>query len=388
MEFTKIFKELRQVFTLNRHEISLAGTSAVFRLMPFTSRSNPIPFTRTGIYNGLNGHIYAAEDKAVAENVDFSYPVYIPNSTSKYGKAIVLLHGLNERSWHKYLPWAQYLGEQTQRPVILFPIAFHMNRSPEDWANPRAMMPLINSRKAIEGINMTTFANIALSQRLSDDPLRFFTSGKQSADDIVQLLNSIKQGEIPFLEKDAQIDFFSYSIGAFLAQILFLANPKDLLNSSKLFIFSGGGLFSEMRGTSRLIMDSKAYSSLRKYYLHDFPIELKVKSPFSSFVKGGALGEAFLAMIAAENNQFFREHKFQRMRDRIRVVALTKDSVIPVASAKEVFACVRNQNLVTELDFPYEYTHENPFPVFDNDKSIEVDRAFETVFSQAASFLN
>ncbi|MDX9846054.1 MAG: DUF6051 family protein [Tenuifilaceae bacterium] len=388
MEFTKIFKELRQVFALNRDEIAIAGTSAMFRLMPFASHSNPIPFTRTGIYNGLNGHVYAAEDIAVVENVNFSYPVYIPNSSNKYSKAIILLHGLNERSWHKYLPWAQYLGNHTQRPVILFPIAFHMNRSPESWANPREMMPLINSRKIIEGISMTTFANIALSQRLSDDPLRFFTSGKQSADDLVQLLSSIKGGELPFLHKDSQLDFFSYSIGAFLAQILFLANPNELLSSSKLFIFSGGGLFSEMRGTSRLIMDSKAYSSLRKYYLHDFPIELKVKSPFSSFVKGGALGEAFLAMISSENNQFFREHKFQRMRDRIRVLALTKDTVIPAASAKEVFACVRNQKVVTELDFPYEYTHENPFPVFDNAKRLEVDRAFETVFSQAASFLN
>lgn len=388
MEFTKTFKELRQVFALNRGDITLAGTSAMFRLMPFTSHSNPIPFTRTGIYNGLNGHVYAAEDMAVAENVDFSYPVYIPNSSSNYRKAIVLLHGLNERSWHKYLPWAQYLGDQTQRPVILFPIAFHMNRSPESWANPREMMPLINSRKANQGISMTTFANIALSQRLSDDPLRFFTSGKQSADDLVQLLSSIKGGELPFLHKDSQVDFFSYSIGAFLAQILFLANPNELLSNSKLFIFSGGGLFSEMRGTSRLIMDSKAYSSLHKYYLHDFPIELKVKSPFSSFVKSGALGEAFLAMIAAENNQFYREHKLQRMRDRITVVTLSKDSVIPAASAKEVFACVGNPNVVTELDFPFEYSHENPLPIFDNPKSLEVDKAFAEVFSRAASFLN
>jgi pimeloyl-ACP methyl ester carboxylesterase len=388
MEFTRTYNELKGMFSLSNGNTCLKDHSGIFKPVPFESSSNPIPFNRTGIYNGVNGNIYAAEDRAIAENVKFNYPVYIPNTASTYGKAIILLHGLNERSWHKYLPWAKYLGDKTSRPVILFPLAFHMNRSPESWANPRQMMSLLNKRKSLDGLQMATFANIALSQRLSDDPLRFFTSGKQSADDIVKLLGDIKEGAIPFLKKDAQVDFFSYSIGAFLAQILFLANPNDLLSTSRLFVFCGGTLFDQMRGTSRLIMDSHAYSSLRRYYLHDFPIELKFRSPFSSYVRGGVLGESFMAMIAEESNQAFREHRFQQLRNRLRVVALRKDLVMPAAAVKRALTCIRGDSVFTELDFPFDYTHENPFPIYRNDKSADVDKAFESVFSMATEFLS
>jgi len=387
MEFTKTYNYLKGIFSLSNGETTLEGDSGIFKTMPFVSDSNPIPFNRTGIYNGVKGHTYAAEDATIAENIQFSYPVYIPAGGEQYAKAIILLHGLNERSWHKYLPWAKYLGDKTNRPVILFPLAFHMNRSPEQWANPRQMMPLLNSRKKLEGVQMATFANIALSQRLSDDPLRFFTSGKQSADDIVKLLGEIKEGAIPFLQKDAHIDFFSYSIGSFLSQILFLANPNDLLSTAKLFIFCGGALFDQMRGTSRLIMDSYAYSSLRRYYLHDFPIELKFRSPFSSYVRGGVLGEAFIAMISEESNRSFREHRFQQLRNQLRVVALRKDSVMSAAAVKQAFACTRSDSVYTELDFPFDYTHENPFPIYPNDKSADVDKAFEEVFAMATEFL-
>jgi hypothetical protein len=386
MEFTKTYGKLKGLFSFDKDIFSIEDETGFFRLMPFTSSSSPIPFTRTGIYDGVNGHIFAAEDSIIAENMQFTYPVYFPSSNKKFGKAIVLLHGLNERSWQKYLPWAQFLGERTGRPVILFPLAFHMNRSPASWANPRKMMSLLNSRKMLDGLSMSTFANIALSQRLSDDPLRFFTSGKQSADDLLNLLTDIKDGAVPYLEKGAQIDFFSYSIGSFLAQILFLANPNNLVSSSRLFIFCGGTLFDQMRGTSRLIMDSYAYAALRKYYLKDFLIELKTKSPFSSFVRGGIWGEAFMAMISDENNKFYREFRFQQLKKQLRVVTLKNDAVMPSAAVKNSLACVSNDSIVTELNFPFNYTHENPFPIYTESASTDVDKSFNEVFSIASDF--
>jgi hypothetical protein len=238
----------------------------------------------------------------------------------------------------------------------------------------------------LDGLSMSTFANIALSQRLSDDPLRFFTSGKQSADDLLNLLTDIKDGAVPYLEKGAQIDFFSYSIGSFLAQILFLANPNNLVSSSRLFIFCGGTLFDQMRGTSRLIMDSYAYAALRKYYLKDFLIELKTKSPFSSFVRGGIWGEAFMAMISDENNKFYREFRFQQLKKQLRVVTLKNDAVMPSAAVKNSLACVSNDSIVTELNFPFNYTHENPFPIYTESASTDVDKSFNEVFSIASDF--
>ena len=44
-------------------------------------------------------------DTLIPENRSFSYPVFTPGNT-KSDKVILLLHGLNERSWVKYLVWA------------------------------------------------------------------------------------------------------------------------------------------------------------------------------------------------------------------------------------------------------------------------------------------
>lgn len=389
MEFTKTYHELKQIFSLNNVNIELGDQGFTFRSIPFCSNSKPIPYTLSGIYNETNGHSFTVDDAKIGENLHFSYPVYLPNSLATYNKAIVLLHGLNERSWLKYLPWAHYLGQKTNRPVILFPLAFHMNRGSDSWANPRSMMPHLTSRKLDKNISMATVANIALSQRLSDDPLRFFTSGKQSADDLKQLLESINEGSISFLKKGAQVDFFSYSIGSFLAQILFLANPNELVSRSKLFIFCGGSFFCDMNGTSRLIMDSHAFRSLRKYYINDLPIELKEDSPLSTFINCGIWGESFLSMIHEDNNRLYRESKLQNLREQIQIISLKNDAVIPSNAMQSTFACIRNKgkNMITELDFPFDYSHENPFPVLPLDKSKEVDKAFNQVFSKAAEFL-
>jgi pimeloyl-ACP methyl ester carboxylesterase len=380
---------LRQIFTLKRDVTPIERANVHIRIMSFTSNSSLILPS-----NGIDEQTYfhqtiATNDSTIAENSSFSYPVFVPNTTVKHNKAIVLLHGLNERSWLKYLPWAYYLAIETNRPVILFPISFHMNRSPENWANPRAMMPLLSKRQKMGELSMATFANVALSQRLSDDPLRFFASGKQSAEDIVQLLETIKVGDYPLLEKNSQVDFFSYSIGAFLAQILFLANPKSLLSNARLFMFCGGAHFSEMYGTSRLIMDSDAYASLRKYYLDEFIKELKIRTPFSVCIKKSLLGEAFLGMLSPETNKEFRESRLQSLKSQIRIISLKNDRVIPSNFIQSTFSSIKNKakGIVQELDFPFDYSHEVPFPIFTNENKSLVDKAFADVFIPAVEFL-
>ena len=74
-------------------------------------------------------------DDRIQENKSFSYAIFTPSGRKKNNEAIILLHGLNERTWEKYLTWAEYLTHTTGKPVILFPIAFHMNRTPGLWAN-------------------------------------------------------------------------------------------------------------------------------------------------------------------------------------------------------------------------------------------------------------
>ena len=86
-------------------------------------------------------------DNGIEENKNFNYIIFAPKRQEKHKEALLLLHGLNERSWEKYLTWAEYLAENTGKAVILFPIAFHMNRTPASWHQPRAILPWAVKRK-------------------------------------------------------------------------------------------------------------------------------------------------------------------------------------------------------------------------------------------------
>ena len=156
-------------------------------------------------------------------------------------------HGLNERSWNKYLTWAEYIASQLKRPVILFPIAYHINRSPLGWFNLRGLRQMTEDRKTSNGNDKTTtVANVILSQRISDRPYRFYSSGRQSYADVTDLVRNIKQGHHPLFTENAHIDIFAYSIGAFLSQVILLTNPDNIFSDSKLFMFCGGSIFSSM----------------------------------------------------------------------------------------------------------------------------------------------
>ena len=71
---------------------------------------------------------FPENDNQIKENQNFTYYVVVPSNEGdtkpdkKFGSAILLFHGLNERSWDKYRPWANYLSDKTGKPVILFPI--------------------------------------------------------------------------------------------------------------------------------------------------------------------------------------------------------------------------------------------------------------------------
>ena len=268
MNYTQQFQLLKQAFDPGKEKIDFPGSDISCYMVNFESVSDASILHEWHTNRKPGEESSNWSDDTILENRNFKYPVFMNANHGKMKHAIIMLHGLNERSWVKYLVWAYYLAEHTGHPVILFPIAFHMNRSPETWGNPRIMSDLLTQRKERLGdIPQATFVNVALSERLSDEPLRFYASGQQSADDLVQLTRQLRSGEHPLFEKGTNVDFFSYSIGAFLSQILFIGNPEGLYTDSRLFLFCGGALFDEMNGVSRLIMDQPAFRSLRDYYL-------------------------------------------------------------------------------------------------------------------------
>jgi hypothetical protein len=321
-------------------------------------------------------------DESINENVEFVYPVFIPGGAKRTDKAIFLLHGLNERNWSKYLTWAEYLCQTTGKPVILFPIAYHINRSPQSWTNPRVVGSLMEMRRKRNGADRSlSFANVTFSERISEMPSRFYSSGLQSLSDISNLFGQIKSGKHDLFEENTQIDIFAYSIGAFLAEITLMTNTNNLFSDSKLFMFCGGGIFSSMFGQSRSIMDKTAYEKLYDYYLHTFSMEETLKSARTKIF------DSFNSMISSDRNRAERETFFKRLGNKIMGISLINDKVMPFYGMVEALGKECFESRYKLLDFSFPYTHENPFPVGNQLESAEIDASFTKVFSQAALFL-
>lgn len=320
-------------------------------------------------------------DNAI-ENRQFQYPVFHPSANTKNKDAIILLHGLNERFWNKYLTWAEYLCTKTGKTVILFPIAHHMNRSPCTWTNPRLINPFYQNRleEVMENQSLS-LANIAFSERISENPLRFYNSGKQTLNDLIQLITEMQQGNHPLFETNTTINFFAYSIGALLAQVAFLANPNKLLSNSKLFMFCGGGIFSSMAGESRLIMDKVTFEKLFNYYLHHFDVSKTNESEEDTSFQG------FYSMICFEHNQEKRREFFESNVSRIKGISLKSDKVIPYSGVETAFGTTIAHNSIELLDPDYNFTHEVPFPTNQPQQVQEIDNMFLKVFDTAAEFL-
>lgn len=371
MNYSKRYTELNSIFRLGK-ECRLEETNVDIRFFSFRSK---LPERRTR-------RLMTKTDRRMAENATFIYPMFIPSAQRQYGKAILLLHGLNERNWSKYLTWAEFLCRETGKPVILFPIAFHINRAPAWWSNPRKLTDIIDfRRKQYTDEGSISFANVALSERLSENPTRFYLSGRQTSADLALLFRTIKKGRHPVFTEDAQIDIFSYSIGSFLSQTLLMANPRGLFSDSRLFMFCGGSIFSSMYGASRNILDKPTFEKLHHYYVHIFGHETKVK-----WLRDKVF-DAFESMISPERKQTEREAFFEQLGNRISGISLARDTVIPYHGIQEAMGMDYTKSHVRCIDFPFPYSHENPFPVTGNINLSEVNEAYLHVFSSAAEFL-
>lgn len=331
--------------------------------------------------NNLN-----AKEDEIYENINFDYLIVTPDSYSrsscgKADSAIILFHGLNERSWVKYMPWAKHLAANLGRPVLLFPLSMHINRSPNIWSDAREMQRLIDAEYADKPKSENlSFVNYALSKRLQADPYRFYLSGRETIYNVHQLINEIREGLNPILSKDCRIDIFAYSIGALMSQVLLSSDVEGHFADSKLFMFCGGALFNEMNGSSRMIMDGDTFKSLKSYFTTKF-----IFPQLESRIVGDNLENAFIAHIDKELCRDRRESFYRRNSYRICVISLKSDKVIPTSGIRAAFGNDA-QHCIEEMDFPFKYSHENPFP---EGEKIAAERKyyFDKVFGKAAEFL-
>jgi hypothetical protein len=335
-----------------------------------------------------NVHI---RDIFVEENKAFDYYILKPGNVKKAKKVTFLFHGFNEKNWDKYLPWAKAICDNTQSAVVLFPIAFHMQRAPLYWSDKRNMFELSERRKSkYPNIVDSSLSNVAISMRLHSMPQRFIWSGLQTYYDVIQLIEECKGGAHELIDKDFSFNIFAYSIGALLAEILKFSNPKNYFDETKLCLFCGGPVFNRLSPVSKYILDSEANVALYSFLIEHFDSYLRKDRLLRHYIDEDHFeGKVFRAMLDYQKSRDFREELFRKSEDQIYAISLKKDDVIPTFEVMNTLqGAYRNIGIrVDEFDFDYKYTHENPFPSGSEDRE-KVDRNFLQVFDRFCEFLN
>lgn len=318
----------------------------------------------------------AGTDRNIGENCRFTYPVMRRAGGGKSRGVIILLHGLNERSWDKYLAWALKMIRDTGKTVICFPLAFHINRTPPAWLERGGQLDLCRHRKELTpGLEESTFVNALLSERLDENPERFLSSGIQSYQDLILLHDQIRGGRFDDIHPETDIDFLTYSIGATLGQVLLMDSPGGRFDRSRLFVFCGGAVIRKTNPLSKAILDNKAVQSLLSFLG-------KAATPLWQNSTTSVSGVRWFRTLLDETVlQAEREARLAELGGRISAVALAADKVIPA----DVVART-NPGRTVILDFPYPYKHETPFPSFKRDFAL-VDDAFNEVFDRAVNHL-
>ncbi|MFN8253820.1 MAG: DUF6051 family protein [Ferruginibacter sp.] len=329
------------------------------------------------------GEVLDVQDSHVTENTHFRYHLFMPGNSSKAKNIVLMLHGFNEKSWIKYYTWAARIAQSTGKAVLLFPIAFHMNRAPMAWSSTRGMFTASEQRKQQYPLLLhSSLSNVAISTRLQANPQRFVWSGLQTYYDVIQLLQQIKSGNHPAIEPGAGIDLFAYSIGAFLSEILMMSNHENYFSKTKLVMFCGGPVFNRISPVSKFILDSEANVNLYSFLVEHLDSHLQKDERLRHYLSNQhPEGLYFRSILNYSSMADTREERLREIADRLYAVALNGDTVIyPYEVLNTLQGKYRNIPVPVDiLDLPYEFIHETPFPVMTKNAPM-VNEAFDSVF--------
>lgn len=404
MEYIDLYKYLKKIENYDENEIDIDEDTVLrnfnfesnYRfILPGGSGNNDdyeyIPSTPDHEYEpDIIQEILNKKDAEILENIKFRYHIISPHSSQKTKEVLFMFHGFNEKHWNKYLPWAKYIVNKTGKSVILFPIAFHMNRAPAIWSDKREMYEISKRRKQRHpDVINSSLSNVAISTRLHNKPQRFIWSGLQTYYDVIDLIEAIKADKHPTIHADASIDIFSYSIGSFLSEILMMTNKDNYFSKSRFITFCGGAVFNRLSPVSKYILDSEANVSLYSYVVEHLESHMKRDEVLRHYMGGThPEGTNFRSMLNYKTLTQYRENKFREMSDRIYAITLSEDTVVPAYEVINTLQGIKRDIpiRVDVLDIPYKYTHEDPFPAIDPIKE-QVTEQFEKTFDLVCDFL-
>lgn len=405
MEYIDLFKHLRDIENYDDNEI-LVDDKTVLKNFNFESNyrfilpggsgnNDDYEYVPTGMEHEYEPDIIQEmlnkKDAEIVENIKFRYHVIMPRGEAKAKEVVFMFHGFNEKHWSKYLPWAKYISDRTGKSIILFPIAFHMNRAPAAWSDKREMYNISLQRKQRHpDVINSSLSNVAISTRLHNKPQRFIWSGLQTYYDVIDLVESIKSGNHPVIESDASIDIVSYSIGSFLAEILMMTDKNNYFADSKFVSFCGGAVFNRLSPVSKYILDSEANVSLYSYVVEHLESHMKRDEVLRHYLSGiHPEGTNFRTMLDYKTLTKYREDRFREMADRIYAITLSEDTVVP---AYEVINTLQGTHRdipikIDVLEYPYRYKHEDPFPAVETIKD-QVTEQFRRTFDLVCDFIS
>jgi hypothetical protein len=423
LPFLQLYEVLKENFGSSKREINIPVLdvsisrrrfhSRAASLLPgeteYFCRAHSISFGSEASAGGTAERETKPEERSILEfadsridcNKEFDYIVIDEPGGRTSGNVILLFHGLNEKRWDKYLPWAYRLLKSTGKPVILFPLAFHMDRAPAGWSESKHMNLAAKERSNIgtgqtNAVNShTSFVNAAISSRLEANPQRFFWSGLETYIDVTELLMDLSRGRVEGFAHGTTADIFGYSIGAYFSVILLMAGARGLTKDSRLFAFCGGPTLDRMYPISKYILDAHATTSLGSYYLELLNSGGEKQSRPESNARLwhylSSLHEEesfFKSMLLYHHYKDLRESRLQSAAKRIHAVALRQDTVIPpVEVLNTLKGELRDIDITVEVeDFPYPYTHVTPFPLTPK-YSDETNEAFTRIMDKAGKFL-
>lgn len=308
-----------------------------------------------------------AADSRIPENIDFRYPLLREPAARgeliRRDRVTVLLHGLNERSFTKYLPWAYQLMRQTSAPVLLFPLTFHVNRVSPSWA--RQQQEIYERRSGDPANDGSTRFNAVISDRLERRPERFFWGTVQSYSDLVDLARTIRADGHPHFTRDARIDLLGYSAGGYLSMLLLLADEENLFAESRAVVFGSGVAMRDLNLSSPLILDAAAEDAMMKAYVKN--IERFAGPRMTHWFEAHGVGRWFRAFSGVRPDAAAVERRVGEIAPRLLGICNVNDMVMPLGAALNTLQGVRRDNgvRVVELELG---AHESPFvcPTLDN----------------------